>query len=38
LLHLVLCDYGLDRLPGSFNCLFSFHWFNFCVVTDLVFS
>jgi hypothetical protein len=25
LLHLVLCNYVLDRLVGGFNCLFSFH-------------
>jgi hypothetical protein len=38
LLHLVLCNYVLDRLIGGFNCLFSFPCFNFCVVTDLVVS
>jgi hypothetical protein len=34
----VLCNYVLDRLVGSFNGLFSFSLFNFCVVTDLVVS
>jgi hypothetical protein len=34
-LHLVLCNYVLDRLVGGFNCLFSFPWFNFCIVTNL---
>jgi hypothetical protein len=38
LLHLVLCNYVLDRLVGGFNCLFTFLWFIFCVVTDLFVS
>jgi hypothetical protein len=37
-LNLMLCNYDLDRLIGGFNCLFSFPWFNFCVVTYLVVS
>jgi hypothetical protein len=28
-LHLVLCNYVLDRLVGGFSLLFSFPWFNF---------
>jgi hypothetical protein len=28
-LHLVLCNYVLDRLFGGFSHLFSFPWFNF---------
>jgi hypothetical protein len=35
---LVLYNYILDRLIGGFNRLFSFPWFNFCVVTALVIS
>jgi hypothetical protein len=38
LVHLLLCNYVLDRLVGVFNSLFSFLWFNFCVGTDLLVS
>jgi hypothetical protein len=37
LLHLVLCNYVLDKLVGGFIHLFSFPWFNFCFVTLLDF-
>jgi hypothetical protein len=35
-LHLVHCNYVPDRLVGGFSHLFSFAWFNFCVVTIFV--
>jgi hypothetical protein len=38
LLLLVLYNYILDWLVGGLNCLFSFPWFDFCVVMGLIVS
>jgi hypothetical protein len=37
-LHLVLCNYVLDRLVGGFSHLFSFPWFDFVLWLYWVFS
>jgi hypothetical protein len=36
-LHLLLCNYVLDRPVGGFSQLFSFPWFNFCFVAVMGF-
>jgi hypothetical protein len=37
-LHLVLCNYVLNRVIGGFSHLFSFPWFNFVLWVYCVFS